>query len=100
MKLDEDLTDASMNRLHEVHADIEAKEVRARDVGDRTKRVGIVIAIVGAALALVIAPARDRGERDPADRRARGGRDAPRRRRVHANRLGRRPDGVEALRTI
>lgn len=55
LKLDEDLTDAWIDRLHEVHADIEAKEVRARDIGDRTKRVGIVIAIVGAALALVIA---------------------------------------------
>ena len=55
LKLDEDLTDAWIDRLHEVHEDIEAKEARARDIGDRTKSAGIVIAVIGAALALIIA---------------------------------------------
>jgi two-component system sensor histidine kinase GlrK len=55
LRLDEDLTDAWIDRLQEVHTDIEAKEARARDIGDRTKKVGIVIAVLGAALALVIA---------------------------------------------
>lgn len=53
--LDEDLTDAWIDRLHEVHEDIEAKEARARGIGDRTTRFGIVIAVLGAALAIVIA---------------------------------------------
>lgn len=53
--LDEDLTDAWIDRLHELHADIEEKEARARDIGDRTKHAGIVIAVMGAGLALVIA---------------------------------------------
>lgn len=55
LKLDEDLTDAWIDRLHEVHEDIEAKEARARAIGDRTKSAGIVIAVIGAALAVLIA---------------------------------------------
>lgn len=55
LELDEALTDAWIDLLHEIHADIETKETRAREIGDRTKTVGIVIAILGAGLALIIA---------------------------------------------
>lgn len=54
-KLDEEMTDVWIDRLHELHEDIEAKEERARAIGTRTTTSGFVLAIVGAVAAVMIA---------------------------------------------
>jgi two-component system, NtrC family, sensor histidine kinase GlrK len=54
-KLDEEMTDVWIDRLHELHEDIEAKEARARAIGTRTTTSGFVLAIVAAVAAVMIA---------------------------------------------
>jgi two-component system, NtrC family, sensor histidine kinase GlrK len=53
-KLDEEMTDAWIDRLHELHADIEVKEERARDIGRRTTNTGLLVAIVGVVAAVIV----------------------------------------------
>lgn len=54
LTLDEEMTDTWIDRLHELHADIEAKEQLARSIGRRTTTGGIVVAALGALAAAVI----------------------------------------------
>jgi two-component system, NtrC family, sensor histidine kinase GlrK len=53
-KLDEEMTDAWIDRLQELHADIKRTEERARAIGYRTALSGIVVAILGAVTAIVV----------------------------------------------
>ncbi|MBX3231292.1 MAG: HAMP domain-containing histidine kinase [Labilithrix sp.] len=54
LRLDEELTDTWIDRLQDVHTDIEAKEARARDIGSRTTRSGLIVAAVGAIAAVIV----------------------------------------------
>lgn len=53
--LDEEMTDAWIDQLHDLHADIEAKEERARGIGRDTTKIGLVMALLGAVAAVVVA---------------------------------------------
>jgi two-component system sensor histidine kinase GlrK len=55
MKLDEEMTNSWIERLHELHADIETKETSARTIGNRTAMSGLVVAILGAVAAVLVA---------------------------------------------
>lgn len=55
LTLDEELTNAWIDRLHDVHEDIEQKEARARDIGSRTTRIGLIVAALGAIAAIIVA---------------------------------------------
>lgn len=55
MKLDEDMTDTWIDRLHELHADIETKQSTARLIGKRTAMSGLAVAILGAIAAVYVA---------------------------------------------
>ncbi len=55
MKLDEEMTDAWIERLHELHADMEVKETSARMIGNRTAMSGLIVALLGAVSAVYIA---------------------------------------------
>jgi two-component system, NtrC family, sensor histidine kinase GlrK len=55
MKLDEEMTNTWIERLHELHADIESKETTARVIGNRTAMSGLVVALLGAVTALLVA---------------------------------------------
>lgn len=54
-RLDEELTNAWIDRLHDVHTDIEQRENAARQIGIRTAALGLVVALIGAAAATIIA---------------------------------------------
>lgn len=54
-RLDEELTNAWIDRLHDVHTDIERRETAARQIGIRTAALGLVVALLGAAAATIIA---------------------------------------------
>lgn len=54
-KLDEEMTNAWIDRLQELHADIETKEEIARAIGRRTATSGLIVAAFGALAAIVIA---------------------------------------------
>jgi two-component system, NtrC family, sensor histidine kinase GlrK len=53
-RLDEEMTNAWIDRLHELHTDIEAKELTARTIGRRTTVLGIAVALLGALIAVVV----------------------------------------------
>lgn len=53
--LDEEITTVWIDRLHELHTDIQAREAAARRVGIVTAITGLVVAVVGAVAAAVIA---------------------------------------------
>jgi len=53
--LDEEMTDAWIDRLQELHADIEAKEDTARKIGNRTAMSGLGVALLGALVAVTVA---------------------------------------------
>ncbi len=55
MGLDEDMTDTWIDRLHELHEDIETKETLARAIGNRTAVSGLVVAALGAVAAVLVA---------------------------------------------
>jgi two-component system sensor histidine kinase GlrK len=55
MRLDEEMTNTWIERLHELHADIEAKETSARLIGNRTAMSGLVVALLGAVAAVLVA---------------------------------------------
>jgi len=55
MGLDEDMTDTWIDRLHELHEDIETKESSARVIGNRTAAAGLVVAALGAIAAVLVA---------------------------------------------
>jgi two-component system sensor histidine kinase GlrK len=63
--LDEEFTDAWIDRLQELHADIQAKEDRARQIGTRTTIGAIVVALGAAAAAIAIARVTGRSVADP-----------------------------------
>lgn len=52
--LDEDLTNAWIDRLQELHDDIEKKEEAARGIGMLTAATGLVIAFIGAVAAVLV----------------------------------------------
>jgi two-component system sensor histidine kinase GlrK len=54
-KLDEEMTDAWIARLQELHVDIENMQALARRIGNRTAVSGLVVAVVGALAAGLIA---------------------------------------------
>ena len=54
-KLDEEMTDTWIDRLHELHSDIEAKELIARAIGKRTTASGLGVALLGAVTAVFVA---------------------------------------------
>lgn len=55
MRLDEEMTNAWIERLHELHGDIEAMEASARVIGNRTATSGLVVALLGAIAAVLVA---------------------------------------------
>ena len=55
MDLDENMTDTWIDRLHELHEDIEVKEASARAIGNRTAVSGLVVAALGALAAVLVA---------------------------------------------
>ncbi|MBX3205082.1 MAG: HAMP domain-containing histidine kinase [Labilithrix sp.] len=55
MTLDEEMTDTWIDRLHELHADIQTKEKSARAIGTRTATNGVVVAILGVVAAVFVA---------------------------------------------
>ena len=55
MSLDEEMTDTWIDRLRELHEDIEAKERSARLIGTRTAASGLVVAVLGAVVAVLVA---------------------------------------------
>lgn len=55
MKLDEEMTDTWIDRLHELHADIENKETSARAIGNRTALSGLFVALLGVIAAVLVA---------------------------------------------
>ncbi|MBX3200614.1 MAG: HAMP domain-containing histidine kinase [Labilithrix sp.] len=55
MQLDEEMTDTWIDRLHELHADIQAKEKSARAIGNRTASNGVVVAVLGVVAAVFVA---------------------------------------------
>lgn len=54
-KLDEELTNAWIDRLKDVHVRIQQQEDTARQIGVRTAGIGIAVALCGAAAAVLIA---------------------------------------------
>jgi len=54
-RLDEELTNAWIDRLHDVHENISRQEEFARSIGVRTALIGIAVALCGAAAAAIIA---------------------------------------------
>jgi len=63
--LDEELTDAWIDRLQELHADIQAKEDRARRIGMSTTVGGIAVALLAAIAAIGIARSTGRSVAEP-----------------------------------
>ncbi len=55
MNLDEEMTDTWIDRLHELHEDIEMKERSARTIGKRTAASGLGVAALGAIAAVLVA---------------------------------------------
>ncbi|MDP3154523.1 MAG: HAMP domain-containing sensor histidine kinase [Archangium sp.] len=53
-RLDEEMTNAWIDRLHELHTDIEAKEQTVRTIGRRTTSMGLAVALLGALTAVVV----------------------------------------------
>lgn len=53
-RLDEEMTNAWIDRLHELHTDIEAREQTARAIGRRTTALGLGVALLGALTAVVV----------------------------------------------
>jgi two-component system, NtrC family, sensor histidine kinase GlrK len=68
--LDEEMTDAWIERLHELHADLQEREEKARRVGTETAVSGLVMAVVAAVAAIVIARSNARSVSDPIARLA------------------------------
>lgn len=68
--LDEEMTEAWIDQIHELHADIEEKEERARGIGRETTRYGLVMALVGAVAAVIVARATARSVTQPIARLA------------------------------
>lgn len=52
--LDEEMTNAWIDRLHELHTEIEAKEQTARTIGRRATALGLAVAVLGAVIAVVV----------------------------------------------
>ncbi len=53
-RLDEELTNAWIDRIHDVHANLEHQEDAARQIGVRTATIGLVVAIFCAVAAVLI----------------------------------------------
>jgi two-component system sensor histidine kinase GlrK len=51
---DEEMTNAWIERLEELHAEVKAAEDRARAIGQRTAMSGLLVAILGAVTAVVV----------------------------------------------
>lgn len=64
-RLDEELTDAWIERLHELHGEIELKEEKARGIGTFTAAGGLAMAAVAAVASIGIARATARSVADP-----------------------------------
>jgi two-component system, NtrC family, sensor histidine kinase GlrK len=64
-RLDEDLTNAWIDRLHYVHSNIQRHEDAARQIGVRTALIGVVVALFGAVAAAIIARTTARSVTDP-----------------------------------
>lgn len=69
--LDEELTNAWIDRLQDLHGDIEAKEDQARRIGVGTAVVSVAVAILAAVAAVVIARNTARSVAEPISRLAR-----------------------------
>jgi two-component system, NtrC family, sensor histidine kinase GlrK len=54
MKLDEKMTETWIDRLHELHTDIETKEATARRIGSRTTMSGLIVAGLGTLAAVLV----------------------------------------------
>jgi two-component system sensor histidine kinase GlrK len=67
-KLEEDLTEAWIDRLQELHADIRNLEDRARYIGKTTALVGASVAVFAAAVAVLIARSTSRSVAGPITR--------------------------------
>lgn len=95
--LDEEMTNAWIDRLQELHEDIKRMEERARAIGNRTAMSGVVVAILGAVTAVIVVRSTARSITRPVARLA-----------AHAVRLGEGdftpiasvggPEEIEALR--
>lgn len=68
--LDEELTNAWIDRLHELHADIEKKEEEARGIGTSAAVAGLLVTVLCAVAAIVIARATARSVSEPIARLA------------------------------
>lgn len=64
-ELDEELTDAWIERLQELYADLSRKEDRARGIGTETAVAGLAVATVGALAAFIIARSTARSISEP-----------------------------------
>ncbi|MEW5742114.1 MAG: HAMP domain-containing sensor histidine kinase [Myxococcota bacterium] len=53
-RLDEEMTNAWIDRLHELHSDIEAKEQSVRSIGRFTTGLGLAVALLGGLIAVVV----------------------------------------------
>jgi two-component system sensor histidine kinase GlrK len=70
LALDEDLTDVWIDRIHELHADIEVKEDAARHIGVITLLIGMAIAGLAGLSAILIARTHARSVTEPIARLA------------------------------
>jgi two-component system, NtrC family, sensor histidine kinase GlrK len=68
--LDEEMTDAWIDRLHELHGDLQEREETARAIGVETAAYGLVMAVIAAVAAVVIARSNARSVSDPIARLA------------------------------
>ncbi len=69
-ELDEEMTDAWIDRLQEVHSDLQAKEEKARRIGTVTAVSGLSVAVIAAIAAVVIVRTTERSVSAPIARLA------------------------------
>lgn len=68
--LDEEMTNAWIDRLQELHSDLQATEERARSIGQVTALCGVLVAILGAVTAVVVVRTTARSITQPVGRLA------------------------------
>jgi two-component system sensor histidine kinase GlrK len=68
--LDEEMTDAWIDRLQELHAEVKADENSARAIGQQTAMSGLLVAIIGAVTAVVVVRSTARSITGPVGRLA------------------------------
>lgn len=70
MSLDEEMTNAWIDRLQELHSDVKATEERARNIGQVTALSGVLVAILGAVTAVLVVRSTARSITQPVGRLA------------------------------